>query len=360
MRIARPWLAVVCLVAPLFTGCSSTGSSFALKSPSWWPWGKKDPATESSVASTQPTLPSQAANPALASSYGVPGSGTNPYGAPTGSAVAAPGGYSPYLPPSTQTSGAGLYDTQPASYAAAANPAATGGYPMADPAGGNTALQGQYYNPDYARASTPDSYAYPQAPSTPMYPDYNTMGGQAAAPPSSSGMSSNPYAMPSDPAAAYPQAPTYTADARGGMTPPASSPVPGAPAGGSYPQAPDYSMPGAQGYGAPAASPAPNTGYTADPSGFTPGNTGYTPGNTGYAPPAATPYQSPAGTYQPPQGRSDAPYRPGGTSDYPRASTTASPSTTADATTPSAVAPASYNELMPETAPLHPGAPAAQ
>lgn len=351
MRFTRPWVAVICLVLPMLTGCASSGTSLAMKSPSWWPWGKKtDPLGESALASAQPQLPSQTATPTMPSQgYGVPaGTGTtNPYGPPASSYATAPASYTPYTPPAAYSGspGTGLYDTQTQTYPgyAAASPSASGGYPLSDPsqtAGANTTMQNQFYNPDYARPSTSDPYSYPSTPAAnapPAYPDYNAYSSTPSYPPAgAASVPSSPYGAPSS---AGQTASAYTADARAGAY--------GAAPATSYPQVPDY--------GAAPSTPPAAAGYTADPSGFQPGNTGYAPANNGYQPQGYPHYESPAGPYQMPQGRSDAPYRPGGTSDYPRASK-ASPADDALSADNglNVVAPASYNELMPETAPLHP------
>src|SRR4051812_40682479 len=147
MRISKPCLMVVCLLAPLCVGCQS-GGSFAMKD--MWPWGKKAGA-ESSVAggTNYPQTPAQMAQAPDASmpsqSYGAPGAvpQSNPYaGQPPSSML--PGSYAG----APTGEGAGLYDNSqpytgyPTSSQPAPQVAQGGGYPLTDP---NTGMaQNQY------------------------------------------------------------------------------------------------------------------------------------------------------------------------------------------------------------------------
>lgn len=363
MRMSRLWLAVICLVAPIFTGCTSTGNSFAMKSPSWWPWGKKDLA-ETSVAGANPQLPSQSVNPdsALAATgYGVPhtpNSGYPGYTPPqtTGAYTGAPQGY-PTTPPGGSYANNSLYEASPAGYAnqypTAGTPAMPASYPQTDPTTGNVALQNQYQNADYARAADPSMGGYGAAanPMSAGYNEYTTPAAQpqmAAAPQTpAAGMSPNPYAIPEQPNPYG--APSYqTADARGSAaygaaTAPAYPQQPAMPAtqAPAYPAATDPMAGAAQPWNPSAAAPpAAQSGYTADPMGYQPSQTGFAPGATGYQPAGVPAYQPPAGTYQPPAGE----YRPGGTGTYPRAgaSTTAPANNLTDAGL-NVVAPASLD-----------------
>jgi hypothetical protein len=375
---------VLLLAAPLFLGCQSTAGGLA--STQWkWPWSKKDPANESSLAgapaTNYPQPPSRNASPdaTLASqSYGVPGStGYSPYSpSPSIGYAAAPTSYTGYpTTPPTESGSVGLYDSQAGGYSGyAASPPASNSYSYPTQGSGAT-LDNQFYNPDYARSqpmASPQAYpaqapppssmaAYPgAATSAPMYNhatmgpgNYNDYGQQAMAGPPPA---NNPYAMPETPSTtpAYHTADNRAYNPAGGY---------GYPASGGYQQAPDSHAAGQPSWNSQTTLPqSGNVGYTADTTsyqpantGFQPGQTGYTPGNNGYQPPSTTPYQSPAGNYQMPSGRSDTPYRPGSTSSYPRQGASTTPavdSTVADHV--STVTPASYEGPMPETAPVNP------
>ncbi|MBX9790939.1 MAG: hypothetical protein K2Y37_18630 [Pirellulales bacterium] len=399
MRVVRARNLILGLSLLLTTGCTSGGFSTA-SMPSWWPWGKKTPASpETGLADNgYPQSPAQQAqqgqvspsygppsygypqtDPALA--YGNPTYGNPTYGNTAASYTGAPSAPAGQYAAAPGYSGTGLYDPNAAAaYAQQGYGAAPGAqpYPAADPSA-NVALQNQYYNPDYARTAQPATtdpaaaaYGYPAA-GAPAYgaangysdPNYASAQPTAAYPASaypSTGAPADPSAAAASP---YGGAAAYTADTRTGM-PAATQGAPEVPAQGAYPAyAPEATTINGSAWSNTTVPGAQPTDPTMTPA---PGHTGYTPGSNGYQPSGVPAYQSPAPMYQsnpnagaPASGassgtRSATPYRPGSTGDY-RSSGAATfrAATPAGEYVPSAgVAPASYEAASAPEAPATP------
>ena len=165
------------------TGCRSGG--WGMPSPSWVSWGKKKPPTSSIAGTHEPTQPP---------SISVP----------------------PYPPSDSSSSSA-------SSTAMASQPSSTRG--VTPSAYGSTAPAA--YTPESAGPPLAGPTGYPTGP-------YNTASGDAASVPAQQG-----FYRPSAPPDGGPAA--STADARGGYTPPATSPYgTETPSTGGYPSPASY------------------------------------------------------------------------------------------------------------------------